>query len=65
MDLEDPNIPEENIATIEALLQSPNSTMDKATFLQYYNEDSLQNSITNVAVWIYDTFDYLRHFRVK
>jgi DNA polymerase I len=65
MDLEDPNIPEENKETIQALLDTPNSTMDKATFLQYYNEDSLQNSITNVAVWIYDTFDYLRHFETK
>ena len=65
MDLEFPNIPEENIETIMEVLANPNSTLDKATFLSYYNEDYLQNSIPNVAVWIYDTFDYLRHFKVK
>jgi len=65
MDLEEPNIPEENIETVMELLANPNSTLDKATFLTYYNEDYLQNSIPNVAVWIYDTFDYLRHFKVK
>ena len=65
MDLETPNVPEENIETIMQLLENPNSTLDKATFLSYYNEDYLQNSIPNVAVWIYDTFDYLRHFNLK
>lgn len=65
MDLETPNVPEENIETIMEVLANPNSTLDKATFLSYYNEDYLQNSIPNVAVWIYDTFDYLRHFKVK
>lgn len=65
MDLESPNIPEENVAVIEQVLANPSNTLDKAAFLHYYNEDYLQNSIPNVAMWIYDTFDYLRHFRVK
>ena len=65
MDLHDVNLPEEDIVTVDNVINNPNSTLDKASFLKLYNEDYLGNSIPNVATWIYDTFDYLRHFKVN
>ncbi len=63
MDLENPNIPEDSKEVIDTVIKTPNSEMHKAPFLSLYNEDCLQNSIPNVAVWLYDTFDYLRFFK--
>ena len=65
MDLHDVNLPEEDIVTVDNVINNPNSTLDKASFLKLYNEDYLGNSIPNVSTWIYDTFDYLRHFKVN
>jgi len=65
MDLHDVNLPEEDIVTVDNVINNPNSVLDKASFLKLYNEDYLGNSIPNVSTWIYDTFDYLRHFKVN
>ena len=65
MDLETPNIPEDSILEIENVLHNPNAVLDKAKFLKYYNEDYLQNSIPNVAVWIYDIFQSLVIYTLK
>jgi len=65
MDLHDVNLPEEDIVTVDNVINNPNSTLDKASFLKLYNEDYLGNSIPNVSTWIYDTFDYLRYFKVN
>jgi len=65
MDLMVPNIPEENIAEIEAVLAAPNATLDKATFQSLYAEDYLQNSIPNLPTWLFDNFENLRHYKVK
>ena len=65
MDLESPNVPESDIESIQEVLVNPSSTLDKATFLHYYNEDYLQNSIPNVQMWVYDTFKDLCHYKLK
>lgn len=65
MDLHNVNIPENDLVTVNHMVANPKSNLDKASFIKLYNEDSLGNSIPNVPVWIYDTFEYLRHFKVK
>lgn len=65
MDLEFPNVPEHDITSIMEMLNNPRSVLDKATFLQYYNEDYLQNSIPNVQMWVYDTFKDLCAYKLK
>jgi DNA polymerase-1 len=64
MNLHEVNIPEEDLIRIQHVIDNPNMTVDKATFMKYYAEDCLGNSIPNVATWFYDTFQYLTGFKL-
>ena len=64
MDLKSPNIPEEAIDVIQDVLNNPNNKLYRQPFLDLYREDTLGNSIPNTQMWLFDTFDYLQHFKV-
>ena len=65
MDLHDPNIPDNSIQTIKETLVNPKETMDRKMFLKLYEEDQLENSISNVEIWLFDKFERLRHYPVR
>jgi len=60
MDLHNVNIPEEDVEVIEQVLQNPKNALEVANFAKLYNEDNLGNSIPNVPIWLYDTFNLLK-----
>ena len=60
MDLHNVNIPEEDVEVIEQVIENPRSNLDVATFVKLYNEDSLGNSIPNIQMWLYDTFNKVK-----
>lgn len=64
MDLHDPNIPEQSIQTIKETLVNPKETMDKKKFLRMYEDDTLQNAIPNVEIWLFNKFQKLLHYKV-
>ena len=65
MDLVNVNIPDEDVVTIQEVLDNPNDQMDTLSFLKLYNEDSLGNSIPNTQLWLYNTFNNLKVFKKK
>jgi len=65
MDLSDPNIPEEDIAEIETVINNEPNKIDKLHFLKLYNEDKLGNSIPNVEIWMTEVFSYLQAYKIK
>ena len=65
MDLVNVNIPDEDVITIQEVLDNPNDQMDTLSFLKLYNEDSLGNSIPNTQLWLYNTFNNLKIFKKK
>ena len=60
MDLHNVNIPEEDRQTIQEVLDNPNSEIHTHSFITLYNQDNLGNSIPNVQMWLYDTFNKLK-----
>ena len=65
MDLHNVNIPQQDIDVIDHILQNPKNTLDVSGFVRLYNEDNLGNSISNVQMWLYDTFNPLKVFSEK
>ena len=65
MDLHSPNVPEEDILTIEDIIANPSKHIDRQSFLHMYAEDNLGNSIPNTAMWLFDVFDYITHIKNK
>lgn len=65
MDLVNVNIPEEDVETIQTVLDNPNDQMNSLAFLRLYNEDSLGNSIPNTQMWLHSTFNNLKVFKKK
>ena len=65
MDLVNVNIPEEDVETIQAVLDNPNDQMNSLAFLRLYNEDSLGNSIPNTQMRLHSTFNNLKVFKKK
>lgn len=63
MDLHSPNVPLEDINTINETLADPKRTLDRQTFLEMYSEDNLGNSIPNTSMWLFDVFDYLKNIK--
>jgi len=65
MELSEPNIPEEDIAEIEKVINNEPNKIDKLHFLKLYNEDKLGNSIPNVEIWMTEVFSYLQAYKIK
>jgi len=65
MDLSNPNIPIEDQAVIQEVLENPKNELHSAAFIKLYNEDMLGGSITNPQMWLHDTFSNLKVFKNK
>jgi len=65
MDLHSPNVPEEDVLSIENIIANPSKHIDRQSFLNMYSEDNLGNSIPNTAMWLFDVFDYITHIKNK
>lgn len=59
MDLKNPNIPENEIAQLEYVINNSKVHFDKTSFITLYNEDKLGDSIPNVEVWLETNFRHL------
>ena len=59
MDLSNPNIPDDAKEEIDEMLNNPKSSLNKAEFLEMYQEDTLGNAIPNVENWLISIFTYL------
>lgn len=65
MDLENPNVPEEDAERLDRLINNPRNTFDPVAFLQLYKEDQLGKSIMNPNVWVNEIFSKLSQYEMK
>ena len=63
MDLQDPNVPEEDAERLDGLINNPRNNYDPAGFLKLYKEDQLGKSILNPQVWLGETFAKLVEYK--
>jgi hypothetical protein len=63
--LHNANIPQNSLQTIREVLVSPKEDMDRKKFLKLYQDDQLENSITNVEMWLFNKFEKLKHYPVR
>jgi 5'-3' exonuclease len=64
MDLENPNIPEQEKERLDNLILEKPYKMNKAKFLSLVEQDKLGNSISNdVNFWLSDSFGYLEKIK--
>lgn len=63
MDLKNPNIPEQEKIRLEEMIHSKPFNFNKTKFLNYYNEDKLENSIMNLNYWLSDKFEPLNKYK--
>ena len=59
MDLENPNIPEEDAERLDYLIDNARKHFDPVAFLKLYKEDALGKTILNPQVWLNETFNKL------
>lgn len=65
MDLENPNIPEADIRTLEQIIQNPNSNFNPNCFLSLYKEDKLGKTLLNPHLWLSETFAKLTAYKLR
>lgn len=65
MDLENPNIPEEDRQVLDYVIANPNSSYNPSTFLELYKEDQLGKTLINPHLWLSETFAKLSKFELK
>ena len=65
MDLENPNVPVEDIVVLDELLLSPNNGYDPARFVKLYNEDLLGKTLLSPQIWLSETFAKLTQYELK
>jgi len=63
MDLKNPNIPEQEKVRLDELVTSKPYNYNKTKFLNYYNEDKLENSIGNLNFWLSQNFEGLNKYK--
>jgi len=63
MDLNDPNIPEDSMETIDYILENPNKTFRPKEFSELYEEDDLGKSINNLQIWLFEKFNALAKYK--
>jgi DNA polymerase-1 len=63
MDLQDPNVPEEDAERLDGLINNPRNVYNPAGFLKLYKEDQLGKSILNPQVWLGETFAKLVEYK--
>ena len=55
MDLHSPNIPQEDKALLDNLLDSPNNEYEPTKFVKLYNEDLLGKTLLSPQIWLGET----------
>ena len=65
MDLQDPNVPEEDAERLDGLLDNARNNFDPVAFLQLYKEDQLGKTILNPNVWVNEIFSKLSEYKMK
>lgn len=63
MDLHNPNIPEEDQAFLQQVVDNPKKDFNTMEFISLYHEDSLGESIRNVNQWLFDNFRQLSMYK--
>jgi 5'-3' exonuclease len=63
MDLRSPNLPKPDFPTMDEVIETECTELDKRKFLEMYNEDMLGNSIPNPEMWIENNFRYLTAYK--
>jgi DNA polymerase-1 len=63
MNLIEPNIPDQDKEAINELVGNYRETFEPQAFIKLYNEDSLQGSISNVPLWLNETFSKLTKYK--
>jgi len=63
MNLIEPNIPDQDKEFLDALVGEYRSTFEPSAFIKLYNEDNLGGSISNVPVWLNETFSKLLKYK--
>jgi 5'-3' exonuclease len=65
MDLQNPNIPEDDRSMLDILAANPNSSYDPNSFLNLYREDQLGKTLLNPQLWLSETFAKLTQYELK
>lgn len=63
MDLSEPNIPDEAIEEIKSVLLQPNKVFKSQEFVDLYHEDGLGDTIPNLQMWLFNTFNELQKYK--
>jgi 5'-3' exonuclease len=64
MDLNNPNIPDEDVLALENMLLEPYKHFDSQEFVKLYNEDDLGASIKEPRSWLYKNFNELSKYKM-
>ncbi len=65
MDLINPNIPEEDVVRLDALVENPRLEYDPQCFQRLCIEDQLGKSLLNPQVWLSETFGKLTQYKLQ
>ncbi len=65
MDLVNPNIPEEDVVRLDALVENPRLEYDPQCFQRLCIEDQLGKSLLNPQVWLSETFGKLTQYKLQ
>ena len=63
MNLIQPNIPDQDKEFLNTLVSEYRETFEPSAFIKLYNEDNLGGSISNVPVWLNETFSKLIKYK--
>ena len=63
MNLIEPNIPDQDKEELDELVNNYRETFETQAFMKLYNEDNLGGSISNVPVWLNETFSKLTQYK--
>lgn len=65
MDLQNPNIPEEDVVKLDFLIANPVTTYTPEKFIDLYREDILGKTLLNPQMWLNETFAKLLQYKLK
>jgi DNA polymerase-1 len=65
MDLQNPNIPDEDKQLLDQIVLNPNNNFNPTCFLTLYREDQLGKTLLNPQLWLGETFAKLSKFELK
>lgn len=65
MDLENPNIPDEDKEVLNAIVANPSSTFNPDGFVKLYHEDQLGKTFVSPHLWLSETFAKLLQFELQ